>query len=85
MATVRTIAAPCTSGDGTVLQISTLGQGPESALRFHIGPAGEESGAMVYVSPEDLADLLVFQVREQELYDLEYDTEAEDDDEEEID
>lgn len=81
--TVRTIAADCTSGDGTVLRISTLGQTDDVALQFRIGPdSAEATAAVVYVSPDALSDLMVFLTREQELHDLEFEApELEDDDE----
>lgn len=61
--TVRTITAECTSGDGTTLKVSTSNQAEGTALQFSIGDQ------CVWVSRDDLYDLLGFQQTEARAYD----------------
>lgn len=72
--TVRSIAADCITGDGSLLEVTTDGQDSDAVLRFRI-TAPEDSGqgvGSVMVSDDQLAEIIDFLNREGSIYDLEY-------------
>lgn len=84
-ATVRTITADCTSGDGSVLIISTLGQDEGAALRFTVKRVedGYPTAPTAVISWESLRELIGFQNLESARYAADWVT-ADDDTAQEI-
>ena len=81
--TTRTIVADCTSGDGSQLIISTEVRDEEVALSFTIKPGAEGMDSCVRLGSDALEELITFQNLESARYAAEWETTAEDEDEDE--